>query len=120
MEGLDLTNSQSFTVRVREARQRDVGRGIARVDSSLGLSAGDLLGINGKKKTVSVVWPSYPDDVGKGFIRIDGITRANAGVGVDDRVTIRKITAKPAQKITLAPAGNLALRNGNEYVNRHE
>ncbi len=116
MGGLDLTNSKSFTVRVREARQRDVGRGIVRVDSTLGFSTGDLLGIDGKKKTVAVVWPSYPEDVGHGFIRIDGITRANAGVGVDDRVTIRKITANPAQKITLAPAGNLSLRNGNEYV----
>lgn len=113
-----MSKSASFTVRVREAKQRDVGRGIARVDSALGFSPGDIIDIMGKKKTVALVWPSYPEDAGQGLIRIDGVTRANAGVGIDDRVTIRKILAKPAQKLTLAPAGNLALRDGAEFVKR--
>ena len=113
-----MSQSASFTVRVRESRQRDVGRGIARVDSALGFSPGDVIEIVGKKKTAALVWPSYPEDAGQGIIRIDGITRANAGIGIDDRVTIRKTTAKPAQKLTLAPTGNLALRSGSEYVKR--
>jgi len=113
-----MVKSASFAVRVREARQRDVGRGIARVDSALGFSPGDIIEIAGKKKTVALVWPSYPEDAGQGLIRIDGIIRANAGVGIDERVTIQRIAAKPAQKLSLAPAGNLALRDGSEYVKR--
>ncbi|MCD6592057.1 MAG: CDC48 family AAA ATPase, partial [Thaumarchaeota archaeon] len=94
-------------LRVAEARQRDIGRKIARVDSramrELGLSPGDLIEIIGKKSTVAIVWPPYKEDDGMGLIRIDGEIRRNAGVTVGDYVTIRKARAEPAKKIVLAP-----------------
>ncbi len=94
-------------LRVAEARQRDIGRKIARVDSramrELGLSPGDLIEIIGKKSTVAIVWPPYKEDDGMGLIRIDGEIRRNAGVSVGDHVTIRKARAEPAKKIVLAP-----------------
>ncbi len=98
-------------LRVAEARQRDIGRKIARVDSKamkeLGLSPGDLIEIIGKKSTVAIVWPPYKEDDGMGLIRIDGEIRRNAGVSVGDYVTIRKAYAKPATKIVLAPFESL-------------
>ena len=94
-------------LRVAEARQRDIGRKIARVDSrairELGLSPGDLIEIVGKKSTVAIVWPPYKEDDGMGLIRIDGEIRRNAGASVGDYVTVRKARAEPARKIVLAP-----------------
>ncbi|MCX8187233.1 MAG: CDC48 family AAA ATPase [Nitrososphaeria archaeon] len=98
-------------LRVAEARQRDIGRKIARVDSramrELGLSPGDIIEISGKKSTVAIVWPPYKEDDGMGLIRIDGEIRRNAGVSVGDYVTIRKASAKPASKVVLAPFESL-------------
>jgi len=93
------------TVRVAEARARDANRGIARLDSDvmkeLGLTSGDAVEITGTKKTVGLVWPGYETDAGKGLIRIDGYTRNNAGVSIDDQVTIKKIIVKAAERIVL-------------------
>ena len=62
------------TLRVAEAQYRDVGRGIARIDpkvsSEIGLSAGDVVEIQAKKKTVAIYWPGYQEDIGKNIIRI--------------------------------------------------
>jgi len=98
-------------LKVAEARQRDIGRKIARVDGKamrdLGLSPGDLIEIIGKKSTVAIVWPPYKEDDGMGLIRIDGEIRRNAGVSVGDYVTVRKAHAEPATKIVLAPFESL-------------
>jgi transitional endoplasmic reticulum ATPase len=93
------------TVRVAEARARDANRGIVRLDSDvmreLGLTSGDAVEITGAKKTVGLVWPGYEADVGKGLIRMDGYTRNNAGVSIDDQVTIKKIVVKTAERLVL-------------------
>ncbi|MEM3398534.1 MAG: CDC48 family AAA ATPase [Nitrososphaerota archaeon] len=94
-------------LRVAEARQRDIGRKIARVDSralrELNLSPGDLVEITGKRTTIAIVWPPYKEDDGMGLVRIDGEVRRNAGVSVGEYVRISKANAKPAAKIVLAP-----------------
>ena len=86
---------------------RDIGLKIARVDSwamrGLGLGPGDIIQIIGKKSTVAIVWPPYKEDDGMGLIRIDGEIRKNAGVEINDYVTISKADAKPATKIVLVP-----------------
>ena len=85
-----------------------VGRGLAAIDpkvmESLGLSAGDVIEVTGKgKKSHAVVWTGYPEDYGRGFIRIDGYTRNNLGVGIDDTVSIAPAEAKEALEVVLAP-----------------
>jgi len=54
---------KTLTLRVADAYQRDVGRGIARVDpkvvDALGLTSGDVIQIVGKKKTTALSWPGY-------------------------------------------------------------
>src|SRR5215472_9651048 len=93
---------KSATLRVADALQRDVGRGIARIDpkvvEELGLTSGDVIQITGKKKTTALCWPAYQEDYGKGRVRIDGNMRKNAGVSIDDKVTIRKLDARIAEK----------------------
>ena len=113
---------KTLTLRVADAYQRDVGRGIARVDpkvvDQLGLTSGDVIQIVGKKKTTALSWPGYETDFGKGTVRIDGYLRNNAGVSIDDKVTIRKIEAKVAQRITLAPTEPLRIVGGEDYLSQ--
>ena len=113
---------KTVTLRVADAHQRDVGRGIARIDpkvvQELGLTSGDIVQITGKRKTNALSWPAYEQDFGKGIIRIDGYLRNNAGVSIDDKVLVRKIDAKIAEKITLAPTEPLRLVGGEEYLSQ--
>jgi transitional endoplasmic reticulum ATPase len=111
---------KSATLRVADALQRDVGRGIARIDpkvvDELGLSSGDVVQITGKKKTTALCWPAHQEDYGKGAVRIDGYIRQNAGVSIDDKVGIRKLDARVAEKLTLAPTEPLRIVGGEEYL----
>ena len=108
------------SLRVAEAQSRDVGRGIARIDpktsSEIGLSAGDVVEIHGKKKTAAKYWPGYQEDTGKGIIRIDGYTRNNAGAGIDEKVGVKRIEAKEAKKITIAPTQPLPVTGVEQYL----
>ena len=113
---------KTATLRVADALQRDVGRGIARIDpkvvQELGLTSGDVVQIIGKRKTNALCWPAHEQDYGKGIVRIDGYLRNNAGVSIDDKVTIRKIDAKIAERLTLAPTEPLRIVGGEEYLSQ--
>ncbi len=92
---------------VAEAYKNDVGRGIARLDTNtmkeLNLNPGDIVLIEGQSKAAAIVWRARPEDEGLGVIRIDGITRGNAGTSLGEKVKVRKIDAQVAQSITIAP-----------------
>ncbi len=111
MLGMRRERRREVQLRVAEARQRDIGRKIARLDSraikELGLSPGDLIEIIGKRSTLAIVWPPYKEDDGMGLIRIDGEVRRNAGVSVGDYVRVAKAEVKPATKVVLAPFESL-------------
>ena len=119
-EGGDTSSFEAVILRVAEARSHDVGRGIARIDPEvarkLGLTSGDVVEISGKRKTVALCWAGYTEDAGKGIIRIDGYIRKNAGVSIDGKVTVRKIEAKKASKITLAPTEPLRIEGAEYYL----
>src|SRR5919199_316391 len=106
------TNHQ-VTLRIAETNPKFVGRGMALVDpkvmEDLSLSTGDVIEISGKKKSYVLLWSSQPDDYGKKLIRIDGYTRNNIGTGIDDSVTIRKVTVKKAGQVILAPTEELSI-----------
>ncbi|MEM0011090.1 MAG: AAA family ATPase, partial [Candidatus Bathyarchaeia archaeon] len=109
-----------ITLRVAEARGRDVGRGIARVDPKvmeiLDLTPGDVIEISGKRKTVAICWPGYSEDAGKGIIRIDGYIRRNAGISIDEKVVVRKVEAKNAERVILAPIEPLRIEGAEDYL----
>lgn len=94
-------------LRAEDARQRDVYRGIARIDQKtmqkLGISAGDIIEIVGKRNTAAIAWPAYSEDQDRGIIRIDGFTRKNAGVAINEYVIIRRGEMKDATSVVLAP-----------------
>ncbi|RMF89498.1 MAG: AAA family ATPase [Nitrospinota bacterium] len=104
-------NGVQISLRVIESLSKDVGRGIARIDfhdmQALGVQPGDVIRITGKKTTVAKVMAIDDEFAGKKFIQIDGITRENSGVGIDERVTIERAFPKPASQIVLAPLTEL-------------
>ncbi len=112
-----------ITLKVIEARPTDVGRGIARVDpqvlNDMGWQAGDVVSIEGKKKTAALVWPGYPEDTGHGVVRLDGNTRRNAGVSIDDKVPLKIAQATPAEVVLFAPTVPLRITGGEEYLKRY-
>lgn len=115
-----VMSTKELQLKVEEARQRDVGRGKARIGSepmqALGISAGDVVEIKAKRTTAAVAWPAYPEDQGKGIIRIDGLTRRNAGVAINEYVLIKKAEVKEAQNISLAPI-DMRLNVDGDFTN---
>lgn len=107
-------------LRVADARQRDIGHGKVRIDNktmqSLGISAGDFVEVHGKKATVAVAWPAYAEDQGQDIIRMDGIVRRNAGVALNENVTVRPADVKEAQNIVFAPT-DVRLSVDEDFVN---
>ncbi len=102
-----MKDDETLTVKVQEALSKDVGRAIARIDPEdmkiLGIAAGEIIEVEGGRKTAVKAMPSYVEDRGKKIIQIDGITRENSKVGIDERVKICKTIFKPARKIILSP-----------------
>ncbi|MCS7096066.1 MAG: CDC48 family AAA ATPase [Candidatus Bathyarchaeota archaeon] len=107
-------------LRVGDAKQRDVGRGIARVDQRtmqrLGISAGDVIEIVGKRLTAAIAWPAYSEDQNRDMIRIDGFTRKNAGVAINEYVIVRPAKVKEALNVTLAPV-DMRLNVDEDFTN---
>lgn len=117
-------NDSKLTLKVSEASPRDVGRGIARIDPNqfdeISSEVGDIIEIEGKRKTAVKLMPAYAEDRGKGIVQIDGIIRENAQAGIDERVTVRKVQYKPASRISLAPMTISSLRSerDTQYIGR--
>ncbi len=108
---------KEIQLKVVEAFQEDVYKGIARLDTevmrSLGINRGDVILIKGNRETVAIADRAYPADVGEGTIRIDGILRRNAKTGIGDNVKISKAEIKEAKKIIIAPAQKNVLVQGD-------
>jgi len=101
--------TKEITLKVAEAIQDDTYKGIVRIDTSfmkeLSLNQGDVIEIEGDRKTVSIVDRGYPGDIGLDIIRMDGLMRRNAKTGLGETVKIRKVeNIKVAKKVVLAPA----------------
>jgi transitional endoplasmic reticulum ATPase len=85
----------------------------------MGWQAGDVVSIQGKKKTAALLWPGYPDDTGTGIVRLDGNTRRNAGVSIDDKVPLKIAQATTAESVVFAPTVPLRITGGEEYLKRY-
>ncbi len=103
------TQTDSVRLQVAGAQNPDVGKGVARLSqdalANLGLAPGAVVELRGPTRTTAAIaLPPYPADAGLGIIRLDGLLRANAGVGMGDHVEVAAARVKPAAKVTLAPA----------------
>jgi transitional endoplasmic reticulum ATPase len=105
---------------VGDARQRDVGRGIARIDQrtmqKLEISAGDVIEICGKRTTSAIAWPAYSEDQNRDLLRIDGFTRKNAGVAINEYVVVKPVKVKTVVSLTLAPV-DMRLNVDEDFTN---
>jgi transitional endoplasmic reticulum ATPase len=112
-----------ITLKVAEAFQNDIGRGIARVDSKaksqLGVSTGDIIKLAGKKSALAIVWQAHPDDEGLDMIRMDGILRQNLSVGLGERIRAEPVQVKTAKKVVLSPQETVRYSVGfDQYVKK--
>jgi transitional endoplasmic reticulum ATPase len=99
-------------LRVDSAYPGDQGGGKARLDPEtmllLKISPGDLVAIEGKRRTVAKVWRALVEDWNQRKIRIDNFTRLNAGVSIGDTVKVVKIADEvEAKRVVLAPPEDL-------------
>ena len=107
-----MADAETKTQRLQVAilNPAEGGRGIARLPTkameALGLAEGDVIEIIGKRSTAARAIRPYDDDHGLDIIRLDGLQRANAGVGSSDFVEVRKAKSKPATRVVFAPAAN--------------
>ncbi len=103
---------------VAKAYPNDSGRGIARLDPHtmmvLQLTPGDIVEIEGKKRTSAKVWRADRIDWDQDIIRIDGFIRQNAGAGIGDNVKVKKTEVKIANKVVLAPPEGTSIQFGGE------
>jgi transitional endoplasmic reticulum ATPase len=94
-------------LKVAEAMQDDVNRGIVRLDSAimkdLGIHQGSIVELEGSRKTIAIALRAFPADIGLALVRMDGLVRRNAGTTISEYVTIRSCQAKAAKLISIAP-----------------
>jgi len=102
------SQKKEVKLKVAEAIQDDVGRGIARIDSQimkdLGIQQGSVVEIEGTRKTVALAGRAYPSDIGLALVRVDGLTRKNAGAIIGEYISLRAVQVKPAKTVSIAPA----------------
>jgi len=100
-------SQKSLRLIVKEAAPKDVGKSRARLNpkafDELNIKSGDILEITGKTPTAAQAWPS--EETPADSIRIDGITRRNAGVSLNDYVEVRKVKRRVAEKVVLSSVG---------------
>ena len=111
---------KEITLRVSESTGKDVGRGIARIDPAdmqrLGVDVGDLLEVEGKRRTVCRVLPTFKEHRGKEHLQIDGVVRENARVGLGEPAVVRRASVKPAEELTLVPQGGTPSSRDLKYI----
>jgi len=103
----EFKEKKSIALKVQDPDPTHVGRNIVTLDrktkEELGITSGDLVEIQGSKKTAAVVWPARAEDEGKAVIRMDNLIRHNCGVGLGEKVSVAKAEYKDAKKVVLAP-----------------
>ncbi|MHC1609118.1 MAG: CDC48 family AAA ATPase [Candidatus Methanofastidiosia archaeon] len=104
---MSKNEEKSIMLKVAGAVQQDVGRGIVRIDKQyqeeLQVTQGNVVEIEGEKKTAAIVVEAFPNDKGLDIIRMDGLIRKNAKTGMGEVIRVSKADVKGAKRIVLAP-----------------
>src|SRR5574338_1152938 len=114
---------KSRKVQVASLPPGDSGRGFARLPETLmealDVREGDVIEVVGKRSTAARAIRPYGEDEGIDIIRLDGLQRANAGVGSGDFVEVSKAESKPATRVVFAPAQpNIRLQGSADALKR--
>jgi transitional endoplasmic reticulum ATPase len=98
---------KEIILKVQDPDPSHVGRNIVTLDRQsknlLGVTSGDLVELQGAKKTAAIIWPARQEDEGLGIIRMDNLIRHNAGISLGEKVAVRRAEFKEAKKVILAP-----------------
>lgn len=116
-----VDHDKKVSLKIAETNPKFVGRGVALIDprimEEMQLSTGDVIEISGRKKTFVLLWSGQSTDYGSGLIRIDGYTRSNVGLGIDDKITIRKVSnIAKAEQVIIAPVEELSIVGLEDYL----
>src|SRR2546428_7658516 len=109
-----------ITLKIAEAAQRHVGKGIAVVDPKVvednNWKTGQILELVGNRKSHVKLWPGSAEQYGTGIIKIDGITRHNIGSGIGEKISIKSVDAAEADQVTVSPIEKLGAEGLQEYM----
>lgn len=115
-----MDESTTVKLRVTEALAKDVGRALARMDpkdlKAIAVEVGDVIEVVGKRRTVCKVMPAYKEQRGQSRIQIDGITRENAGAGLDEFVLVSKTASSACERVIVAPMTIRPLDRDLDYI----
>src|SRR3972149_3183516 len=107
-------------LKIAEASQRHVGKGIAVVDPKTvednNWEAGQIIELVGNRKSHVKLWPGSAQDYGTGIIKIDGITRQNIGSGIGEKISVKKVDAKHAEQVVISPIEKLSAEGLQQYM----
>ncbi len=107
-------------LKVSEALTKDVGRALARMGPEdlerLQAAIGDTVMVEGKRKAICKVMPAYMEIRGQSRVQLDGLTRENAGVGLDETVQISTVKCRPAERIVLTPTNVTPAERDLKYI----
>ena len=101
----------SIKLKLEDLGVKDSGKGFARIPTALmqelGIEPLDVVEIFGKRKSAIRLMPS--PDTKNNYIKVDGITRQNINMSLNDFVTIKKINVEKTKKIVLSPTNSQSL-----------
>ncbi len=110
----------TLKLRVAEALNKDVARAFARIGpedlEKIGAASGDIVEVSGKRKTVCKAMLAHKEMRGQSRIQLDGLVRENAGAGLDEFVSVRKISCRPAERVVLAPVNITPSERDLNYI----
>lgn len=116
----DGKKSQEIKLKVAEAVQEDVNKGIIRIDNAilrkLNINIGEIVEIGGERSTLAIVGRAYPSDLGLEIVRMDGILRKNAKTSIGETVSVKKSEVEEATKVVLAPTASNVTIQGNTNI----
>ncbi len=102
-----MTDGEPARLKVAEANQGDVGKGIVRISEEyleeIGARPLDVVEVVGSRPTAALAVNAYSADQGIDMVRMDGLIRSNAGTSIGQYVEIKKAVWSEAKHVTLAP-----------------
>ncbi len=111
---------KEIRLKVAEAIQDDVNKGIVRIDTSymkqIDVYPGNVVEIVGERSTVGIADRALPGDIGLNIIRMDPLIRRNARITIGELVTVKKADVKEAKKVVIAPARSGIMIRANPNI----
>lgn len=102
-----MAGRESIRLRVVEGMLEDTNKGLIRMDpqdmKDIGVQLNEYVEILGKRKTVAKVVPSFGAYCRNEAVMMTSTIRYNAGVGLDEKVQIRRTKVEPANTVVLTP-----------------